>query len=378
MRPIGMRAAAQRSAEWILFGALPVLIFCWWIAFSVLESRDGSEVYWAFDTRQYWQAGNDVLAGVSPYPSSQTVATAGDHLDEAGILETFRFTYPAAGAIAFAPLGLLGFDLAAAIWGLMLVASLFVSVWLLGVRDWRVMGIVFGSAPVINSVRIGTMTPVLILLLAVAWRWRESRWVVSGALAAAIALKLFLLPLVVWLAATRRWLEAGLTLCLAAAVTVGAWAAIGFDGFADYPDLLRRLTDIVQVRGFSLVALGAEADLPERVAGALPVVVGVALLAGVVVLAQRDDGDRIAFSVAVVAAIALTPIVWQHYFAILVVPLALARPRLAWAWGLMWIFWLVPFQEHDGELWRIVITTSIVALIITVAARTNRRPALSL
>ena len=67
-------------------------------------------------------------------------------------------------------------------------------------------GIVIGSAPVIDSVRIGTLTPVLLLLVAVAWRWRDRRWVASGALAAAIAFKLFLWPLVVWLLATRRWL----------------------------------------------------------------------------------------------------------------------------------------------------------------------------
>lgn len=358
-----------------MFGVLPILVFGWWLIFAVTQTRDDVS-YWAFDTRQYWQAGNDVVNGVSPYPSAASLATAGDHLDAAGLLEVFRFSYPAGAAVAFAPLGLLGFDAAAAVWGITLVVSLVAAVWILEVRDWRVFGVVIGSAPVIDAVRIGTLTPVLVLLLAVAWRWRDHRLAVSGALAGAVALKLFLWPLVVWLAATRRWLEAVLTAFLAGAVTLAAWAVIGFDGFSEYPELLRRLTDIVEVRGFSLVALGVEAGLPERVSEALPFLVGLPLLAGLVAVARSGDGDRGAFSVAIVASIALTPIVWQHYFALLVVPLALARPRLAWAWGLMWIFWLVPAQGNGGAFWKIGVVVAVTAAVATISLRA-RPPAAS-
>ncbi len=376
MRPVGLRPATRRTLEWLVFGALPAMVFCWWLGFALLETREDSVIYWGFDTLQYWQGGKDVLDGVSPYPSAAVFATAGDHLDAAGILETFRFSYPAGAAVAFAPLGLLSFDVAAAIWGTILIASLFAAVWILGVRDWRVMGVVIGSAPVIDAVRIGTLTPVLLLLLAVAWRWRDRLWVVSCALAAAIAFKLFLLPLVVWLAATRRWMAAGLTGALAGAATLGAWAAIGFDGLTDYPEYLRRLTEIVEVRGFSLVAFGVEAGLPEGAAEALPFLVGLSLLAGAVVVARRDDGDRRTFSVAVVASMALTPIVWGHYFVLLVAPLALARPRLSWAWGLMWVFWLIPTPGNNGELWRIALAVIVVGLVLAVSVLSKRQLAL--
>jgi len=372
VRPLGLQIAGQRAAEWFLFGIVPTLIFCWWLGFAWLESRDGSVIYWGFDTLQYWQGGKDVVNGVSPYPSAEALATAGDHLDAGGILEVFRFSYPAAAAVAFAPLGMLGFDAAALIWGAMLIVSLFAAVWILGVRDWRVMGVVIGSAPVIDAVRIGTLTPVLLLLLAVAWRWRDRLWVVSGSLAVAIAFKLFLLPLVIWLAATRRWLAAGMTAGFAAAATLGAWAVIGFDGLADYPEYLRRLTEIVEVRGFSLVALGVKAGLPESASQALPFLVGLSLLAVAVAVARREDGDRRAFSVAVVASIVLTPIVWQHYFVLLVVPLALARPRLSWAWALMWVFWIIPTPGNNGHLWRIVLAVTVVGMVLAVSALRTR------
>ena len=293
LRNFDVGTVVRRAFEWAVFGVLPVVIFCWWLAFAVLESHDGSVVYWAFDTRQYWQGGNDIVNGISPYPSSALLANAGDHLDAAGILEVFRFAYPPSVAVAFAPLGMLGFDLAAAIWGAALIVSLLAAVWILGVRDWRVFGVVIGSAPVIDAVRIGTMTPLLLLLLAVAWRWRDRRWLVSGSLAAAIALKLFLWPLVVWLVATRRWLEAVMTAGLAAVATFGAWAAIGFDGLTTYPELVRRLVDIVEVRGFSLVALGVEAGLSQRAAEVLPWLVGLSLLVGVAVsrVVARETGE---------------------------------------------------------------------------------------
>ena len=75
-----------------------------------------------------------------------------------------------------------------------------------------------------------------------------------------------------------------------------------------------------------------------------------------------------------IASIALTPIVWQHYFVLLVVPLALARPRLSWAWGLMWVFWLIPDAENNGDLWRIVLAVTVIGLVLAVSTVTRRRP----
>ena len=52
------------------------------------------------------------------------------------------------------------------------------------------------------------------------------------------------------------------------------------------------------------------------------------------VLGRGPEGDRRSFSVAVVAAIALSPIVWLNYLLLGLAPLALARPRLSRAWAL--------------------------------------------
>jgi alpha-1,2-mannosyltransferase len=367
----GRLMAGKRVVDWVALALALVLVFWWWYLLAV----QGAASDWAFDFRQFWQGASDVVNGVSPYPDAALLATASNHLDPEGIRSVFRFPYPAGAALALSPLGLLGFHAAAAVWSALLIVSLLAAVWILGVRDWRVLVVVITSAPVLTSVRLGSLTPLLILLLAIAWRWRERRWVVGGSLAFAIALKLFLWPLVVWLVATRRFAAAIITAATAAAGTLLSWAAIGFAGFSIYPHLVHRLTEIVQDRGFSLVALGVEAGLPQGVAEAIPWLAGMSLLAYVVSVARHDGGDPTAFSVAIAASIALTPIVWLHYFALLIVPLALARPRLSWAWGLMWVFWLIPAQENEGDLWRIVLAIAVAGAIVVQGARSQCRRA---
>jgi hypothetical protein len=141
-----------------------------------------------------------------------------------------------------------------------------------------------------------------------------------------------------------------------------------------YPELVRNLADSMADRGYSLVALGAAAGLPADAANLLPWLVGVPLLAVAPVVARREDGDRRAFSVAIVAALVLTPIVWLHYFALLIVPLALTRPRLAWAWGLLWLLWLTPGHVTNSDLWRIALGTAVMAAALVVVVVTRGQP----
>ena len=112
-----------------------------------------------------------------------------------------------------------------------------------------------------------------------------------------------------------------------------SWAIVGFRGLADYPDLVRRLTDRMDERAYTVYALGVDLGLPAGVAWALWLGVAVAVLAGCVVLARRGEEQR-AFVLALAAAIAFSPIVWLHYFALLLVAVAIAQPRLAPVWFL--------------------------------------------
>lgn len=365
----GFLEAWRQMRGHVAFAVLAIVIVFWWLTMVAL----GTPLDWAFDFRPFWQAGRDVLDGGSPYPTTEMLDAARVKFDPVHVQEDYRFAYPAGAALALAPFGALGFDVAAAIWGAVLIASSLGALAILGVRDWRVYAIVVSSPVVITSVRLGTFTPLLLLAAAAAWRFRDRRWAVAGALAAALSLKLFLWPLLVWLLATRRFASAALACALTAVVTLGSWALIGFDGLTTYPELLRMLTRLVETVGLSLVALGDQLGLPIGVARTLPLVVGIPLLVAVVVVARREDGDRRAFSLAVVTAIVITPIVWLHYFALLVVPLALLRPRLAWAWGIMWVFWLVPTQGNEGHSERVVIAFACTAAVLAASSLASSR-----
>ena len=69
------------------------------------------------------------------------------------------------------------------------------------------------------------------------------------------------------------------------------------------------------------------------------VVVGLLAAAAFVARDERRgarDRDVATLTLALAAAFAASPIVWVHYFLLLLVPLALTRPRLS-------LLWFVPF-----------------------------------
>jgi hypothetical protein len=60
-----------------------------------------------------------------------------------------------------------------------------------------------------------------------------------------VAMKVFLWPLAVWLAITRRHLAAAISIACGGLFTLVGWASIGFVGFADYPAMLRAAQQIL-------------------------------------------------------------------------------------------------------------------------------------
>jgi hypothetical protein len=215
------------------------------------------------------------------------------------------------------------------------------ALWILGVRDWRCYGIVFASLPVIQGVKLGGLTPFLLLALAVLWRFRDDvrRSAVAGS--AMIAAKLFLWPMIVWQFGTGRRSAARWSIAGAGAVTIGAWAVIGFHGMTGYPHLLSTLTRLEQHHGESLTALGSNLGLGSTSSRVLAGAVGLVFLLASVVLGRRR-ADAPAYAVALAAAFMLTPIVWPQYFMLAFVPIAIARPRLSIAWLIPIVAWVVP------------------------------------
>src|SRR5437868_3731656 len=150
------RAVTSRDPARVTFaalglGLLPCLLLVGFIGGSVRH-------HFVFDFRTFWLAAQSVTDGHSPYPS--LAAIGGHHV--AGDYE--YFVYPPPFAYALVPLGLLPFGLAAGLWLALLVACVGVALWALDVRDWRCYGLAFGVIPTLSAVRLGAVTPVLMLL----------------------------------------------------------------------------------------------------------------------------------------------------------------------------------------------------------------------
>jgi alpha-1,2-mannosyltransferase len=320
--------------------------------------------YVPYDFAVFLHAGDEVLSGRSPYvdPSAYAGAT---------------YIYPPPLAVLITPLSALPEQYAATVWTLLGIGAVICALLLLGVRDRRCIAIALFFPYTIEVIKYGELGSFLVLLVALLWRFRDGAVAAGASAGGAVALKLFLWPLVPWLAFTRRWRATAYAVVAALGLAVGAWAVIAFRGFTDYPELLRRFDELESAASYSAVAVLQALGLSSPASRVLTVAVGAALL----VLALRaarapaaDEGERDRRSLILVlaAALVLTPVLWQHSLVLLVVPIALMRPRLSPLWLLPLAAW--PFYGMDwyddwpeGDLAPLLSTAVFVALVFALA-----------
>jgi len=295
------------------------------------------------------------------------------------------YAYPPLLAYLVAPLHPLGAAAATVVWTVLSLAAVAAALWLLGVRDWRCFALTAVWPVTRSAVDLGTVEPLLLLAVAAAWHWRDRLVEPALATGAAIALKLFLWPLVVWLALTRRLRAAVAAVGATAAFVLLPWAVLGFAGLGSYPGLLRHLSDDEATSSYSVVALAVRAHLPRSAGIAAGLLVAAALLAAAWLCVRRNvrDADGVALMLCLAAALAASPIVWVHYLLLLAVPIALARPRLSWLWFVPFAY--QPLGESEwpagdaGKLALALLATSVIFVgALTLAVGGLRRPRLAL
>ena len=246
------------------------------------------------------------------------------------------YLYPPQLAMALVPLTALPTDVAAFVAFLGALAALMGALALLGVRDIRCYAILPVWAPAWQALQMANVSALLVLALALVWRYRDHVWRSGAVLGLAVSLKLFLWPVLVWALASRRPRMAVSAVVIGLSVTVVSWAAIGFKDLGAYPDVLRSVAD---QPSYSIVAVMENLGFVPVVGYIVMLGVGWTLLILGASRARRGDDVR-AFTLAIAAALALTPILWWHYLALLVVPLSVARPRFSPLWLLPIAVWL--------------------------------------
>jgi alpha-1,2-mannosyltransferase len=315
-------------------------------------------------------AANDVLDGRDPYMNPD---------DFRGPPQA-PYAYPPVAAFLLTPFALVpetvrGTFVPGILFTLLLIVATVVGLYLLGVTDWRCYPIALLYPFTLEAFEYGAIGPALLLLIALVWRYRDSNVVTAPATAGAVVLKLFTWPLLVWLAITGRIRAAVAAAGLALALALVSWAVLGFSGIGSYPRLLDKLVDVEAENSYSLFAILRALGLPEAASRVGVILVGGALL----VLAWRaatsrdstaTERDRRSLSLVVAAALVLTPILWLHYLVLLLVPLALARPRLSPLWAVPLVLtvfealdWYRGWPTGDGKALASVAVVSAIVVI---------------
>lgn len=352
--PDRLRASAKpwELGVFVWIPALALAYSFWW------ELRSASPVQ---DFGIFRLAAEAVLHGRSPFPP----ATA------AGVAGFDKFVYPPSTALLFAPLAGLPLRVAQVVMLVLAVVCVVVGLRLLDVTDWRCYGVAVMSAPAVNSLALGAVTPFLLLGVAAGWRYRDRPGISGLVVGLTTVAKLFLWPVGLWLLATRRFRAALVAAVVACVLVLVGWAVIDFAGFRSYPHLLRELARAEEGTSYSPVALFG---LSGSAAGLLTVLLAALVVAAVILASRGPDGDRRGLALAVVGSLLGTPIVWLHYFLLLLVPIGLYRPRLSPLWFAPVLLWLTPAAHSHGVTWHIALALGITALVAvrTTAERRTR------
>jgi hypothetical protein len=302
-------------------------------------------------SHSYVPAAHDLLHGRSPY-------------NAAGTGRGSAFAYPPIAAFVFAPFTLLAWGAAEVVMSTLSLVAALAALWLVGLRDWRCYAITGLSYPLVLEFQTANLSALLALLAALLWRYRDRPLIAGAAAGASVALKLFGWPLIVFLLATRRFRAAAFAAVFALGGILVPWGAVGFVGFSGYPHMLQALTRHERADSYSLATVAARLTSSWLAGQGIAYLAVVALL----IVAWRTSRPEHAFIAAVAATLAFTPIVWAHYFLLLLVALAVARPKFGVFWLLPLVFW-ISAPSHNPQLWRPVVVVLVAAAVAVGAVR---------
>ena len=278
-----------------------------------------------FDYLAYQQAGARVLAGERLYdPSIQQVGGFG------------IFYYPPPFVLAVVPFALIPPAAGTWLWLGLSVAMLVCAIAILPVRAnvrWLVLLLAGLSWPVAYALKLGQVGPLLLLLFAVAWRSLDRPVAVGAAGAIGAIVKIQPGILLLWALITGRVRAVAVGAAILIVAAVAATVILGGIGvWQDYVALLRNVSDPITTPhnftpGAAAYQAGVSAGIATAVQLASSALVGAALV--VAALRLRADASLLA---TVVASQLLSPVLWDHYAMLLLLPVAwLLQHRRWWA-----------------------------------------------
>jgi hypothetical protein len=352
------------ALQHVLLGVVPLVATALLAMFALRVPWAAGDFRWS-----YYPAASRLIHGTSPYAVTAHDIAAGT-----------AFVYPALSAIVFAPFALVGRGVSDHLYMLLCFLLVPSALWAARVRDWRVYGITLLWLPTVVGWEDGNVTVPLAFLTVLVWRYRERPWVAGLLVAAAISLKPFVWPLGLWLLATRRWRAAVWAIGCGALLNLAAWAVVGFDEIHTYLHLSSQVTDALWRGGYGMLAVAHHLGFGRGVGDALLAVAAILVGVGLVYVGFSRRDERQAMVLATALMLVASPLVWNHYFFLLLVPLALTRPKFGAIWTIPLAMWVMPPSYtvtgwQIGAAWAVTVACFAVALGIRGMLGQGGRPA---
>jgi alpha-1,2-mannosyltransferase len=267
-----------------------------------------------FDFRAYDAAIDRLAAGGPLYDMSYT-RTGGFGL----------FYYPPTFAPLLVPWAFLAEPAATWSWIALSIVAFVIGVGIMPVSRsvrWSTLLLAGLSFPFVYAVKLGQVGPVLFLLFAIGWRWIDSAKALGGTAALGAAIKIQPGLVLVWAVLTRRFRVVLLGAIALLGLTVIATLMAGIGSWSDFLTLLRTVSDpITTAHNFTPGAIAYRLGLPVGLAAGIQVV-NTVLAVGAIVIAVRWAPDEASYLVTVIASQLVSPILWDHYAMILLLPVA--------------------------------------------------------
>ncbi len=275
-----------------------------------------------FDYLAYDAAARRLLVGAPLYDT---------HFQSTGAFGLYY--YPPPFVLAILPLTLLDAQVATWLWAFLSWVAVVGGIALMPVPArvrWSVLLLAGLSFPVAKALVLGQVGALLLLCFAASWRWLTRDMVVGAFAAAGTLIKLQPIVVLVWAALVRRFRI--LIVGVAGIVSASAFVTLisGLGSWGDWLALLLRVGDPVsQVENVNLGALAYRAGLGHEAAVVVHWVhAGFAALVWLFLSLRR--APVVGFMATVVVSQLVSPILWDHYAMVLLVPVAWLMGRGIW------------------------------------------------
>lgn len=311
----------ERSHRWARL-LLPVVAVSTFIGMTTLIAVASIDSTLGYDFQAYLRAAQRVLEGGSLYDSS--VETAGAHA---------VFLYPPPFVFLALPLTWLPESVSTWIWVGAMAVCFATGTALLPVRPtirWMTLLLGAVSWPVLYAIKLGQVGPLLYLLFAIGWRSLEQPVIWGLSVAAGSIIKVQPGLLVGWALLTRRWRAAATALAALGIAAVLSTVVLGWHVWPDYVGLLGRVNEPISTpHNFTVGAIAVRSGVDPNIAGILQAIATIAVLS-VSLLAIRWATPEVSYLTVVVATQLLSPVLWDHYAIITLLPTAWLLDRRQW------------------------------------------------